>query len=287
MLLNPHFATGTKDQEGSRIFYEPLAGWDADGNLVPVLAAEIPSRENGGLSADGKTVTWKLKSGVTWHDGKPFTADDVVFTWRVRRATRPPPRSPVAPTRTSRSRRSTRTPCASSSPSPRRSGPSAFVGTPGMIIPQAPVRATSSAPSRARRRPTSSRWAPGPTSSSTSSRATCVRGEINTNYHIAEPAALRHARDEGRRRRHLGRARGAADRRIRLRLEPAGRGRDPQAPGGRRQGQGRRSCAGGNIEFILLNYTDPWNEVDGERGSAKSQPPGLPATRRCARRWRC
>src|SRR5262245_1140491 len=45
-LLNPHFAVGTKDQDGSRIFYEPLAGWDADGNLVPVLAAEIPSIQN-------------------------------------------------------------------------------------------------------------------------------------------------------------------------------------------------------------------------------------------------
>ena len=46
-----------------------------------MLAAEIPSRENGGLAADGKSVTWKLKQGVTWHDGKPFTADDVVFNW--------------------------------------------------------------------------------------------------------------------------------------------------------------------------------------------------------------
>src|SRR5690606_18774870 len=80
-LLNPHFATGTKDQDGSRIFYEPLAGWDSDGNLVPVLAAEIPSRENGALAVDGKSVTWKLKKGVKWHDGKPFTADDVVFNW--------------------------------------------------------------------------------------------------------------------------------------------------------------------------------------------------------------
>ena len=68
--LNPHFASGTKEQEGSRIFYEPLAAWDADGNLVPVLAETIPTRENGGLSADGKSVTWKLKKGVTWHDGK-------------------------------------------------------------------------------------------------------------------------------------------------------------------------------------------------------------------------
>src|SRR5438132_5259486 len=80
-LLNPHFAVGTKDQEGSRIFYEPLAGWDAEGNLVPMLAEEIPDIENGGLSRDGMTVTWKLKKNVKWHDGKPFTADDVIFNW--------------------------------------------------------------------------------------------------------------------------------------------------------------------------------------------------------------
>src|SRR5215218_9658456 len=75
-LLNPHFAIGTKDQDASRIFYEPLAGWDPDGDLFPVLAAEIPSRENGGIAADGKSVTWKLKRDAKWHDGKPFTADD-------------------------------------------------------------------------------------------------------------------------------------------------------------------------------------------------------------------
>src|SRR5437879_7271860 len=80
-LLNPHFAVGTKDQEGSRIFYEPLAGWDAEGNLVAMLAEEIPDIENGGLSRDGTSVTWKLKKDVKWHDGKPFTADDVVFNW--------------------------------------------------------------------------------------------------------------------------------------------------------------------------------------------------------------
>ncbi|MGY2051562.1 ABC transporter substrate-binding protein, partial [Methylobacterium sp. JK268] len=81
-LLNPHFAVGTKDKEGARVFYEPLAAWDGEANLVPVLAAEIPSRENGAVAADGRSVVWKLKPGVTWHDGKPFTADDVVFTWR-------------------------------------------------------------------------------------------------------------------------------------------------------------------------------------------------------------
>src|ERR1700741_3236372 len=80
-LLNPHFAVGTKDQEGSRIFYEPLAGWDPDGNLAPVLAAEIPEIENGGVAPDGMSVTWKLKKDILWHDGRPFTADDVVFNW--------------------------------------------------------------------------------------------------------------------------------------------------------------------------------------------------------------
>jgi ABC-type transport system substrate-binding protein len=51
------------------------------GNLVPVLAAEIPDIENGGVAADGMSVTWKLKTGVQWHDGRPFTANDVVFNW--------------------------------------------------------------------------------------------------------------------------------------------------------------------------------------------------------------
>src|ERR1700757_49566 len=80
-LLNPHFAVGTKDQEGSRIFYEPLAAWDPEGNLVPILAAEIPDIENGGLSPHGMSVTWKLRKDVSWHDGRPFTPDDVVFNW--------------------------------------------------------------------------------------------------------------------------------------------------------------------------------------------------------------
>src|SRR5262245_35071108 len=72
-LLNPHFASGTKDQDGSRLFYEPLASWDPDGNLVLNLASEIPTIENGGLAEDGSSVIWKLKKGVKFHDGHPFT----------------------------------------------------------------------------------------------------------------------------------------------------------------------------------------------------------------------
>src|SRR6266581_7299090 len=80
-LLNPHFATGTKDQDACRIFYEPLAAFDPDGNVIPVLAAETPSVAGGTLAKDLTWVTWRLKRGVTWQDGKPFTAEDVVFNW--------------------------------------------------------------------------------------------------------------------------------------------------------------------------------------------------------------
>ncbi len=80
-ILNVHFSSGTKDDLVCRIVYEPLVTLDADTNFVPVLAAEVPTRENGGLAADGKSVTYKLRSGVKWSDGQPFTADDVIFTY--------------------------------------------------------------------------------------------------------------------------------------------------------------------------------------------------------------
>jgi peptide/nickel transport system substrate-binding protein len=53
---------------------------DPEGNFVPDLAREIPSVENGGLSADGLTWKIKLRSDVKWHDGTAFTADDVKFS---------------------------------------------------------------------------------------------------------------------------------------------------------------------------------------------------------------
>lgn len=54
---------------------------DDKGTLIPELATEIPTHENGGISPDGKTITYHLRQGVQWHDGTPFTADDAVFTW--------------------------------------------------------------------------------------------------------------------------------------------------------------------------------------------------------------
>ena len=80
-ILNPHLSSGFKDYEAARITYEPLASYDSNDQLVLFLAAEEPTRENGGIAADGKSVTWTLKQGVKWSDGQPFTASDVVFTY--------------------------------------------------------------------------------------------------------------------------------------------------------------------------------------------------------------
>ncbi len=81
-ILNPHLASGTKDFEAASVILEPLATYNQNDELVPYLAAEIPTLENGGVAPDGMSVTWKLKEGVLWSDGTPFTADDVVFTWQ-------------------------------------------------------------------------------------------------------------------------------------------------------------------------------------------------------------
>ena len=82
-ILNSHQATGTKDNDAARLILEPLASWGADAKPVANgLAAEIPTVENGGVSKDFTTVTWKLRQGVKWSDGTPFTADDVVFNWK-------------------------------------------------------------------------------------------------------------------------------------------------------------------------------------------------------------
>ncbi|MDM8527779.1 peptide ABC transporter substrate-binding protein [Anaerolineales bacterium HSG24] len=81
-ILNTHLTGGTKDFEAGRITYEPLATFDKDGNLIPILAAEVPTVENGQVGADGKSVTWKLKQDLQWSDGEPFTAEDVRFTYQ-------------------------------------------------------------------------------------------------------------------------------------------------------------------------------------------------------------
>jgi len=82
-VLDAHTAQGTKDQAASRVIEEPLATTSINGLTpdVPVLAKEIPSAANGELAADGMSVTWKLKDGVKWSDGTPFTSADVKATF--------------------------------------------------------------------------------------------------------------------------------------------------------------------------------------------------------------
>jgi ABC-type transport system substrate-binding protein len=57
-----------------------LVGWDPDGNPYPVLATEVPTGQNGGVSKDGKVITFHLRPNVKWADGEPFTSEDVKFT---------------------------------------------------------------------------------------------------------------------------------------------------------------------------------------------------------------
>lgn len=78
--MNPYLSGGTKEIEAASLVIEPLANYDDNGEMVPVLALEIPTLENGGVSEDLKSITWKLKPDVVWADGTPFTARDVAFT---------------------------------------------------------------------------------------------------------------------------------------------------------------------------------------------------------------
>lgn len=83
--LNPAFATTPAAAVLSRLIVEGLIAFDAKGRPRPWLAEELPTPANGGVSADGKVVIFKLRQGVTWEDGKPFTADDILFTYMAYR----------------------------------------------------------------------------------------------------------------------------------------------------------------------------------------------------------
>ncbi|MEM8570181.1 MAG: peptide ABC transporter substrate-binding protein [Pseudomonadota bacterium] len=81
-IMNPFLSNGTKDLEASSLVLEPMARFNEKGEMVPWLAQEIPTLENGGFSEDLTTITWKLKEGLLWSDGTAVTAADAVFTWQ-------------------------------------------------------------------------------------------------------------------------------------------------------------------------------------------------------------
>ena len=78
--MNPYLSGGTKDIIAGSMTLEPLASFTPQGQVVARLAAEVPSLENGGISEDLRTITWKIQPGIKWSDGTPLTSADVVFS---------------------------------------------------------------------------------------------------------------------------------------------------------------------------------------------------------------
>jgi peptide/nickel transport system substrate-binding protein len=277
-LLNPHFAVGTKDQDASRIFYEPLAAWDPEGNLVPILAAQIPTIENGGLTEEGTSVTWKLKQGVTWHDGKPFTADDCVFNWEYAA-------DPATAAVTIGSYKDVKVVKVDDHTvrvefqKPTPFWQDAFVGAFGMIIPKhlfEPYKGAKSREAPANLSPVGT----GPYTFVDFKPGDLVQGKNNPNYHKENRPYFDTIEMKGG-----GDAVSAAravlqtgeydfawnmqvEDEILKRLEASGKGQVLITPAG-------------SIEHIQLNNTDPWTEVDGERSSIRTKHPYLsdPAVR--------
>jgi peptide/nickel transport system substrate-binding protein len=283
-LLNPHFAVGTKDAEGCRIFYEPLAAWDPEGNLVPVLAAEIPDIENGGVAADGKSVTWKLKKGVEWHDGQPFTADDVVFNWEY--ASDPATAATtIGDYRDAKVEKINPLTVRVQFEKPTPFWPRLFVAYTGMIIPKhlfEPYKGANSRDAPANLKPVGT----GPYRFVEFKPGDLVRGERNPSYHVANRPYFDTIEMKGG-----GDAVSAAraviqtgeydfawnmqvEDEILLRLENAGNAK------GRAEIVPSRA-----MEHIQINFADPWTEVDGERSSPKTKHPLLsdPAVRQALR----
>jgi peptide/nickel transport system substrate-binding protein len=277
-LLNPHFAVGTTNQEASRVFYEPLAGWAADGTLHPVLAAEIPSIENKGLSEDGRSVTWKLKRGVKWHDGQDFTADDVVFNWEYAKNPAVAGVSSGSYTDVNVVKVDDHT-VRVEFQKPTPFWADAFVASRGMMIPKhlyKDYNGTNARDAPANLRPVGT----GPYKFVSFAPGDNLRGELNQNYHMNNRPYFDTIEVKGG-----GDAVSAAravmqtgdfdyawnlqvEDEILKRLEAAGRGKV-------------NIVEGGNIEFVLLNVTDPHREVDGERASIKTEHPAFkdPAVR--------
>jgi len=80
--LNPLINESAYEEYLASMTMAWLIKTDRDGSPAPELATEVPSQRNGGISADGKTITWHLRRNVVWSDGAPFDADDVVYTTR-------------------------------------------------------------------------------------------------------------------------------------------------------------------------------------------------------------
>ena len=278
-LLNPHFATGTKDQDASRIFYEPLCSYDPDGNLVPILAAEVPSVQRQTLAKDGTWVIWRLKRGVTWHDGKPFTADDVVFNWEFATDTATAAVTSGSYTGVERAEKLDPYSVKLVFSTPQPFWFDASCGSRGMIIPKHLFEAYKGAKSReapGNVKPVGT----GPYKFVEFKPGDVVRAETYQGYHVPnrpffDTVEMKGGGDATSAARAVLQT-GEYDYAWNLQVEDDILRRLEQG------GKGRVEIwATGNPEHIQLNQTDPFKDVDGERSSLKTTHPFLtdPAVR--------
>lgn len=81
--LLPNLGVQTFNVLLDEAIYSPLFVGDSQGHIQPYAATEIPTQQNGGVSADAKTWTFHMRPGLKWSDGQPYTAEDVDFTWKL------------------------------------------------------------------------------------------------------------------------------------------------------------------------------------------------------------
>jgi peptide/nickel transport system substrate-binding protein len=81
--LSPFIGVETAASEVLYLTYDRVFGFGLDGKPIPQLATELPTKENGGISADGLTWTVHIRPGIKWQDGQPLTAKDVAFSYNL------------------------------------------------------------------------------------------------------------------------------------------------------------------------------------------------------------
>ena len=81
--LNPLFARSDDERQLAHLCFEMLLDVDERSRQVPALAVQVPTLRNGGISRDGRTITYHLRRDVRWQHGSPLTSHDVWFTWRT------------------------------------------------------------------------------------------------------------------------------------------------------------------------------------------------------------
>jgi peptide/nickel transport system substrate-binding protein len=270
-LLHPHFGRGLRDFTVQRIFYEPLAAPAPDGTFVPVLAAEMPDVKAGTLAKDGQWVTWRLKRNVQWHDGAPFTADDVIFNWEFASDPATAAGTRAAFDEVSRIERLDQYTIKVVFKKPQPYWASVFTG--GGLLPRhifqsvkgngardaiGMIPAVGTGPYRL------IEFRPGD----------LIRAELNRSYHVPnrpffDRLDIKCGGDA------VGAARAVLqtgeydfahyvllEEEVLRRIEQGGKGRVMAIPSS-------------GVSFVQCNQTDPWREVDGERSSLKAPHPFL------------